>query len=98
MIEVKTNNGQTSVSVNGSLMTLTTDTAMILRGIWRAISKENADGGELFATMIKDIINNPKASPFPDSDMSDATDVVDVCIDFAELMRQMEEAQHGEMD
>lgn len=91
MIEVKTNNGQTSVSVNGSLMTLTTDTAMMLRGIWRSISEKSADGGKLFAATIKDIINNPQVSPFSDSDMSDAPDVAITRIDFDELMRQMQE-------
>jgi hypothetical protein len=98
MIEVTTKDGRTSVSATGSLMALTTDTAMILRGIWRNISEENATGGKLFAVMIEDIINNPKTSPFTHLEMPDAPEAEGIRIDFAELMRQMKEAQQGEMD
>lgn len=98
MIEVKTKDGRTSVSVDGSIGELATDTAMILRGIWRSISEENATGGKLFAVMIEDVINNPKTSPFANHEMPEAPEAEGIRIDFAELMRQMEEAQHGEMD
>lgn len=98
MIEVTTKDGSTSVSVDGPLMVLATDTAVILRSIWRSISEENAAAGKLFAVMIEDIINNPKMSPFAHLEMPDAPETESVRIDFAELMRQMEEVQHGEMD
>ena len=98
MIEVTTKDGSTSVSVTGSIGELTADTAVLLRSIWRSISEETADGGELFARMIKDIINDPKVPPFTHLEMPDAPEAEGIRINIDELMRQMEEAQHGEMD
>ncbi len=89
MIEVKTNNGTTSVSMEGSLTTLITDTAMILQSIRRTIADESPMSGVAFSAMLTELINDPENSPLKAS-LSDNTGTC-ITIDAAELMRQMRE-------
>lgn len=54
MIEIKTKNGKTEVSMRGSLAMLCTDTTQIVRCIYNAIKERNEDEAEAYKKMMEE--------------------------------------------
>ena len=89
MIEVKANGHNTDVNICGSGADLTAEKACILRGIYNAIAEENAKGAEMFAFLLKRIIDDPELTPFRSEAPREG--VTNIRIDMDGLMRQMGE-------
>lgn len=94
MIKVEVKNGQTRVEVNGTGVELTADATVALRGIYRAIAEKSTVGAMAFGEMIKKIIDDPKVTPFRMDTPEGREEGMAVCVDMAELMRQLEKGEN----